>query len=99
GSAAPRWPECRGVRRLELLEDVDQLQGDDARAVRGMGGDPDAPVRRRDRLAPRGRVGAEVRGGDAAAERGKADRLTLGELAVVEVVEADARHALQRRRE
>ena len=97
GSAARRpGPNASARRRLELLEDVEQLQRDDARRVRRVGRDPHAAIGRLDRLAPVGRVRRGSRPARMAApDAGEERRLPLAEVAVVEGVEAVVGEALR----
>ena len=97
-SVTPSGPNAAGGGGSNGLEDVEQLEGDDAGAVRRMGRDPDAAIVDRDRLASRSSVWAARSSAviaEPAAARPRACRSR--ELAVVEVVEAVVGEALERR--
>ena len=78
-------------------QDREQLEGDDARAVRRVGRDPDAAVVDRDRLARRRGVRAQVAERHHRPDVVEGARLPLAEVAVVEGVEAVGRERLERR--
>jgi len=87
GSASAIRSE-RSWFRLELLEDVEQLERDDARRIGRVGRDPHATIGRGDRLAPGRGMVPEVGRATGNAELGQERGLSLAELAVVERVEA-----------
>ncbi len=75
-------------RRLEPLQDIEDLEGQDAAAVGGVRRDPDAPVRRGDRRGPGAAVLVQVGRGMGAAGHAQPERDPLAEVAVVVGVEA-----------
>ena len=95
----PSRTERGGRRRLEPLEDVDDLERDRPRRIRRMAGDPDAPVLGGDRVAPRRRVPGEVGGGQRRPGGREAARLPRGDVARVEVVESCIGQPFERARE
>ena len=99
GSVTPVGPKALGVRRLEPVEDRQDLEGDEPGAVGRVGGDADAAVVGRDRVAPGARVRPQVGRDDRAAGRRQAASLPLPEVAVVERVGAVRGQGLERRRE
>ena len=97
GVVDPLGAKSARGRRLERVEDLEQLQSHHPRRVRRMGGDPDPPIVDRDRLGPCRAVGPQVVGRDRRPDGRQPTRLALAEIAIVEVVEADQGQALEGR--
>src|SRR5436853_2559790 len=92
-------PEGRARWGVKRLEDVEDLEGDDAGAIRPMRRDPHAAIRRLDRLGPRRLVRPEIDVTDRAADGRQPASLAFGDRALVEVVEARVGEPLERRAE
>ncbi len=92
-------PERGGRGRGQIREDAEEFEGHDAGAVGRMGRDPDASIVDGDRRPPGRRVLAEIARDDRSPDGSQSRRLDVGEVAVVERIEAVPDEDLEGRRE
>ena len=99
GSAQPLAPQASAHRRLEGLEQVQQLQGDDTAAVRRVRGHAGPAIGGRDRGRPVGAMVGEAAGRERRTRTGEECRLACAEIAVVEGVGTLRGDAFERARQ